>query len=552
MLISDIIFGQSEIKIYETANRVTIDGKFIEGDFWYPRGAAIYKDKIYIADCYHNVIKIYNKEMQYESEFGNEYLSEPAGIYCHEDIIYVCDSDNGIIRKFDTKGKYLSDFGPKTKRPITIAYKNGLFYIVDVNGHCVIVTDKTGKTTLKIDKNIRYPSSIALSEHYIYISSQFTKEIRKYSYNGLYVGNKSEDAYYSKIAISDGVLYCIDGEKNIVIKIELNEVPFNEDEYLKNPLDVKQAAYYIFGKDKVKGIDCFRDLNVWDKKRDDENSEIAELLNEKAYYEFMARFGKNKVKYSQILNDNKYYIELERDIKKVSEDTLEKPKALHITDEFIWVSLFNKKIIAKLSHTGDIISYFSSEIQTEKLVYDGKKVFLIDYFYKKIYELDEETGDMKLVELRGIESPVDIKMINENIAIMDLKTKKIIEFNKSWQKLREFIIVGIEPVGFFIGKMYYVLDKRTGNVYIYNRDGTEHKILENIWDLKYPEDLTVDKDGFIYITDEGNNRIVKISEDGSFVYELGGFSMPKDIVYSNDRLYISNYAADTIKIYKVR
>lgn len=552
MIISDIIFGKNEIKIYETDNQISVNGVFLEGDFWYPRFAAEGADRIYISDSYHNVVKIYDSELKYAGEFGKEFLAEPSGMLYHDKKLYVCDTDNGIIRIFNRDGICISNFGPKFKKPSEIEYKNGIFYVNDINGHCITGIDSNGKVQLKIEKNLKYPSGIALSDNYIYIASEFSKEVRRYSYSGLYTGNIAEGSYYSKIKIKDEKAYLIDEEKNIVEEIELKENVFNEEEYLKNPLDKQEAAYFLFNKDKSKGVKYFSDLELWDKKRVLENEEIVQMLDGKKYYEFMAAYSSNKKKYSEILEDDKYYIELEKEINKATSDGLEKPKALCIKDDNIWTSLFNKKIITKLSSFGEIISFFTSEIQTEKLVYDNGKIYLIDYFYKKIYILDEESGEMKLFPTDIIKNPVDICKKGNNLLILDSETKKIVEINNNGNVINKIDVGGVEPVGFVNKKKYYVLDKRTGNVYIYSEDGTEEKVLLNNYNLKYPEGIAVDDNGYIYITDEGNNRVVKLDESGSFIYELGGFSMPKDIVYDNNKLYISNYAADNIKIYKVR
>lgn len=64
------------------------------------------------------------------------------------------------------------------------------------------------------------------------------------------------------------------------------------------------------------------------------------------------------------------------------------------------------------------------------------------------------------------------------------------------------------------GELIYLLDKSGGRILTFRRDGTEVGILGEKAGMNSPEGLFVSSDGFIYVADTGNARIVKFYPDG--------------------------------------
>ncbi|MFB6307518.1 MAG: 6-bladed beta-propeller [Flavobacteriales bacterium] len=52
---------------------------------------------------------------------------------------------------------------------------------------------------------------------------------------------------------------------------------------------------------------------------------------------------------------------------------------------------------------------------------------------------------------------------------------------------------------------------------------------------------------YFWISDAGNNRIVKLDDQGNLVKEYIGFQRPMHLAYQNGKLYIPEYLTDTIK-----
>jgi len=50
-----------------------------------------------------------------------------------------------------------------------------------------------------------------------------------------------------------------------------------------------------------------------------------------------------------------------------------------------------------------------------------------------------------------------------------------------------------------------------------------------------------------WISDAGNNRIIKLDDQGNTVKEYTGFQRPMHLTYHNDKLYIPEFLTDTIK-----
>lgn len=53
---------------------------------------------------------------------------------------------------------------------------------------------------------------------------------------------------------------------------------------------------------------------------------------------------------------------------------------------------------------------------------------------------------------------------------------------------------------------------------------------------------------FLWLSDVGNNRIVKIDLDGKIITSLDGFQRPMHMAIQKDKIYVPEYTSDTVKI----
>ncbi|WP_379970574.1 cadherin-like beta sandwich domain-containing protein [Ectobacillus sp. sgz5001026] len=66
--------------------------------------------------------------------------------------------------------------------------------------------------------------------------------------------------------------------------------------------------------------------------------------------------------------------------------------------------------------------------------------------------------------------------------------------------------------------------------------------------LNYPYGVAVNSAGYLYVSDAGNNRIVKFDQNGNFVKEITGFHRPYGLVIDKaDNIYVSEATSDTIR-----
>lgn len=56
------------------------------------------------------------------------------------------------------------------------------------------------------------------------------------------------------------------------------------------------------------------------------------------------------------------------------------------------------------------------------------------------------------------------------------------------------------------------------------------------------------QDNFLWLSDVDNNRVVKINLDGKIIESFDGFQRPMHIAIQEDKIYIPEYASDTVKI----
>ncbi len=64
-----------------------------------------------------------------------------------------------------------------------------------------------------------------------------------------------------------------------------------------------------------------------------------------------------------------------------------------------------------------------------------------------------------------------------------------------------------------------------------------------------PQYMTLDRRGYLWVTDWGNSRVVRFNLDGAYVQSITGITGPTGIVAGEDRLYISDKPGKRILVY---
>jgi YYY domain-containing protein len=158
---------------------------FANGEFREPRGIAVSKDRIYIADTANNRVQVFHKNGKYIFSIGEEgdsegEMREPNDVVLDATgNVVVLDSMNNRVQVFDPKGRFLDTWGGEQgffgPRAITRDPRSGWFYITDTgNGRIRVFTPEGkqitsfgsyGKGTRQFDN----PSGIAVHNDRVYI-----------------------------------------------------------------------------------------------------------------------------------------------------------------------------------------------------------------------------------------------------------------------------------------------------------------------------------------------------------------------------------------------
>ncbi len=159
----------------------------------------------------------------------------------------------------------------------------------------------------------------------------------------------------------------------------------------------------------------------------------------------------------------------------------------------------------------------------------------------------------------GIGQPYDIQSLKDGFALVN-KAGKIMVFNSSGQLRREIpVSAAVSAIAADANDNLYVIDNGSQNQVIKKYDltnsanqpvlyfGTLHGRGAN--QFENPTDIAVDnRNGDFYVVDSGNNRVVRYSNQGTYLSEFGGmganpgqFNKPTGIAIDNDGfVYISD------------
>ncbi|BDU51167.1 hypothetical protein [Haliovirga abyssi] len=534
--------GKLEIFVYEFENKVVVNNEELKYDFNHPRCIEYGKNKIYISDSYNNRIVIYDIDKKEYSEFGKGILSEPYGMKIYRNKIYIINSTKKTISIFDEKNNFLKEFKVGKLYPIKLDIYNNKIYVLDKSSSEIYLYDFSGEKTDELSIKLKFPSDIKVLKGNIYIADTFNKRVIKLSDYGILLKTIIAGDYYSILNIEKDNLWYYCEKKSELNKLKISLNKDNVEEILKSGNRKEELLYYyIRNENKEKTAEIYN-KSLLNKKYKNENKKLIEFIDEK-----------NKKELYKILNS--YYWEMNNEIKeiksinKIDNLKLSKPKAICVEDENIWLSLIGYKLLLKFNKDLNFKDAYKFEILFDKIAVNNKTIFIIDYYYKKVYLIDKENfNTKKVIKEKTLVSPVELKLYNEKLYVLDSYYKKIFIFTKDGSKKKEYKINGENPISFEIFENnIYVLDKKNSEISKYNRY-FELEYKKKLNGLKYPESIVSDEYGNFFISDEGNGRVIKFDKNWSLLFEIGDFGMPRDLFFDKNKLYVSDFAKGELKI----
>ncbi|EPG67421.1 VWA domain-containing protein [Leptospira wolffii] len=153
---------------------------------------------------------------------------------------------------------------------------------------------------------------------------------------------------------------------------------------------------------------------------------------------------------------------------------------------------------------------------------------------------------------RNMEGPVSISIRGKSVFIADYAGDKVYEFDTKGTYKNRFGSTGKEPgnfhgpAGVYCTKEGFLYVSDMGNNRIQKLD-KEGKVLQEIGlgILKQPAGIKVNNRGEIYVADRGNRRIVIFDNEGNFLKEISNpsFKRPRNLAIRDNKVYIADETA---------
>lgn len=158
---------------------------------------------------------------------------------------------------------------------------------------------------------------------------------------------------------------------------------------------------------------------------------------------------------------------------------------------------------------------------------DGSK-YVTDTGRNQVLKFDRLDRFVKAYGAKGQFKPTDVAIVGKRLYVSDLKNN-----------------------------MLQVLDKNSGKL-LFKMANVEEQKNKDAW-IQFPTNLALHKND-IYISDTGNFKIVRYTQDGKFVEKLGEvgsaigqFARPKGIALDReDRLYVVDAAFENVQIFDAK
>ena len=194
----------------------------------------------------------------------------------------------------------------------------------------------------------------------------------------------------------------------------------------------------------------------------------------------------------------------------------------------------------------------------------GSKIYVSDTPFAQMSAIDVEQKTYALFKQDALQTPINIAFDQEgDIYVADTGRKAVLQFTpegtlqrilaREVTKPTDVAIYGDEIyVVDYSGSEVKVLDKKSGN--LIRSIGREGKPEET---LSLPTNLALDKNGFIYVTNLGHNRIIKMDRTGKVMKVFGEtgdlpgqFARPKGIAVDDDGLiYVVDAGHQVVQIF---
>lgn len=264
-------------------------------------------------------------------------------------------------------------------------------------------------------------------------------------------------------------------------------------------------------------------------------------------------------------------------------DALNKPMDLAVVGQFIYATDTNNKRVQAFDLAGNPLFKFGGDGEGPgkfKFPYGiaGDKkgnVYVADLYNSNISIFDAKGKFIKYFidkKSKLLESPGGLRIFNDKVYVTDIQKSKLLVFDMQGKKVQEIGQLGQKP-GQLRAPNAVTLD-RDGNIYVtdtgnqriqmFDKAGKLKKVINGSPDGKgdsvfvNPRGIGVDSNGTLYVVSNLTHFIYGFDKDGKQLFVFGGsgeandqFSLPNGLfIDENNQVYITDTMNQRIAVYK--
>lgn len=243
----------------------------------------------------------------------------------------------------------------------------------------------------------------------------------------------------------------------------------------------------------------------------------------------------------------------------------------------IWYLLFRQPIpVIPVIPTTQLPSYTTSMYDLSRPVgvavtADGSRVFAVQSGQASTVKILDQGGaavgelavDPNNMAVGPVYDAIDPQ--TGDVYVTDRPTGGIYVFKADGSFVKEFkapqSLTGWQPMGIAFGAdgTLWVTDLSgmAAAVHHLNRDGTLIKTMGESLGMSFPNGVAVDKNGYVYVTDSNNGRLLVLDKDGNLVSQVGRGSnagqlgLPRGIaIDGSDRVFVVDTTQQGVQVYR--
>lgn len=544
---------------------------------WYfdnPSGIAIDQSGyVYIADTFNHRIQKYNANGELITKWGQRgngigEFNEPDGIAVdRQERVYVADSMNLRIQVFNSAGLFLDSWaftGDDYFKPSGIAVDDeGYVYIVNSDNLGIYKFTEDGRFVKKwgvasVGQDSKHIGIAIDSKGFIYASDIENNCIRKYNLNGDFItkwgdSGENEDQFNSPSGIA------VDFQDNIYVVDKLND------------------RISVFSSDGIF-------LHGWGQEGfgDNDFNAPSGIAIDPTGYAYVTDSLNDRIHKFTL---TKLFADAWRTRSSAPGEFIQ-PQGIATDGRHIYVSDKNNHRIQKFEKDGELTTLwgsFGDNPEEFNLPYGiaihGEYLYVADTLNNRIQKFTKDgefvsawgskgTGDSQFNE------PSDVAVDGSgNVYVVDWENHRVQKFDSNGKFIKKWGEWGSDdgefkrPFSIAIDNndRIYVTDTfLNGRIQLFDTDGNCIGMWEGVDIL---EDgfsdfcsITVDSDGSIYLADSGNDRIIKLTQEGMMDYvfgkmgsDIGQLNNPSSLCVDQDNMvYVVDSDNNRIQVFKKR